>query len=76
VNREICERLETLHYSFRAYFCLDGIKVVPRIGSRFLSVINCIEDADLAKVDSLVLGQKTEYNWNLSQNALENSGAP
>jgi hypothetical protein len=49
LKREICEHLETYQKSFKSYFYLDGIKVEPWICNPFLSDINCIEKADLAK---------------------------
>jgi hypothetical protein len=49
LKREICEHLETLQNSFKRYFHLDGIKVESWIRNPFISYINCIENADLAK---------------------------
>jgi hypothetical protein len=76
LKRETCKHLEKLQNSFESYFCLYGIKVEPWIGNPFLSDINCIENVDLAKMKSLILGQKTYYRWNLTENALENCGVP
>jgi hypothetical protein len=73
-KREVCEQLETLQNSFKSYFYLDGIKIEPWIRNPFLSDINCIEDVDLAKMNSLILGHKIHYNWSLTEKALENSG--
>jgi hypothetical protein len=72
---EICEQLETRQNSFKSYFYLYCIKVEPWIRNPFLSDINCIEDVNLAKINSLISGQKIHYNWSLTQKALENSGA-
>jgi hypothetical protein len=46
----------------KSYFCLDGIKDEPWIRSPFLSDINCVEDADLAKINPLISGKRTYYN--------------
>jgi hypothetical protein len=52
---------------FRKYFYLEDIKVEPWFCNTFLSVENCTEDVDLAKKNSLSLGQKTYYSWTITK---------